>query len=208
MNIITEQSTHITNQLDSNAKKVLANCIYSIAKLKETLHLENDSHLEKILSRFGLEKMISNLEIWPILLFLSTAVFCLGCSTIFHWFHQKNKTISNILNKLDQAGISILIYGSTVSLLYYLSYCKKMFFLIYFIIFTVSSSTIFCLSMMDWFYSNENKALRTYILIGLGLVSGGAMFHTIINQYSNTYIVSCIKIATKCRYLTQVYWSF
>lgn len=182
MNIITEQSTHITNQLDSNAKKVLANCIYSIAKLKETLHLENDSHLEKILSRFGLEKMISNLEIWPILLFLSTAVFCLGCSTIFHWFHQKNNTISNILNKLDQAGISILIYGSTVSLLYYLSYCKKMFFLIYFIIFTVSSSTIFCLSMMDWFYSNENKALRTYILIGLGLVSGGAMFHTIINQ--------------------------
>ena len=179
---LKSHSDHVTTTLDKKSQQLIASCIYSIAKLKETLHLENDSNLEKVLSTFGLEKMISNLQIWPILFFLATAVFCLGCSTIFHWFHPKNSKLCKILNRIDLAGISILIYGSSVSVLYYISYCKMTFFWIYFGLFTVGSTSVFSISMMDWYYENKNKTLRTYIYMVLGLVSGLSLLHAIINR--------------------------
>ena len=179
---LSNHSSTVSVALDQSSKQVIAKCIYSIAKLKETFNIQNDSNLEKVLSTFGLEKMIADLEIWPILLFLATAIFCLGCSTIFHWFHPKNLKLCKILNRLDLAGISILIYGSSVSVLYYISYCQKAFFWSYFAVFTVSCGVIFSISMMDWYYANKNKTLRTYIYIVLGLVSGIAMIHAAINQ--------------------------
>lgn len=124
--------------------------------------------------------MISDLETWPLVLFLSTAVFCLGCSTVFHWFHPKNQRLCKILNRLDLAGISILIYGSSVAALFYVFYCQKIVFWIYFALLTASCGTVFGISMMDWFYTNENKPLRTYVYIGLGLFSGGALVHAFI----------------------------
>lgn len=124
--------------------------------------------------------MIDELEIWPIVLFLLTAVFCLGSSTIFHWFHPKNPSLCKILNRIDLAGVSILIYGSSVGALFYCFYCKKIYFWIYFATMTVACSTIFGVSMMDWFYQNKYKALRTYVYIFLGLLSGVAMVHALL----------------------------
>lgn len=117
------------------------------------------------------------LAIWPLVLFLSTAVFCLGCSTLFHWFHPKNERLCKILNRLDLAGISLLIYGSSVCALYYIFYCYSATFWTYFVILTVSAGVVFSISMMDWYYKNENKPLRTYVYIALGLLSGVSLGH-------------------------------
>ena len=127
--------------------------------------------------------MIDNLETWPIVLFLLTAVFCLGSSTIFHWFHPKNPSVCKILNRIDLAGVSILIYGSSIAALFYSFYCQMNLFWIYFTIMTIACSTIFGISMMDWFYLNKYKALRTYVYIFLGLLSGVAMLHAILARY-------------------------
>lgn len=125
---------------------------------------------------------MNGLEIWPIVLFLSTAVFCLGCSTVFHWFHPKNHKVCKILNRLDLAGISLLIYGSAVAALFYFFYCQQSWFWIYFVILSIASGTIFGISMMDWFYMNKYKALRTYVYIALGIFSGLSMIHAFIGR--------------------------
>lgn len=115
-------------------------------------------------------------------LFLTTATFCLGCSTIFHWFHPKNSNVCKILNRLDLAGITILIYGSSVGALFYTFYCQKACFWTYFTIMTIASSTLFAVSMMDWFYQNKYKTLRTYLYIILGLLAGVSMMHALLQR--------------------------
>lgn len=130
-----------------------------------------------------MEELIENLEMWPLVLFLATATFCLGCSTIFHWFHPKNHNVCKILNRLDLAGITILIYGSSVGALFYTFYCQKVWFWTYAAIMTVASSTLFCVSMMDWFYLNKYKPLRTYLYMTLGLLAGASLIHALLQRY-------------------------
>ena len=49
---------------------------------------------------------------WPIFIMLSSAIVCLSFSTIFHWFGALSPASSQILSRLDYAGITILIAGS------------------------------------------------------------------------------------------------
>jgi adiponectin receptor len=62
---------------------------------------------------------------WPVLIQLLSALFCLGCSTIFHLFSAYSKKVGNILNRLDYAGISILVAGSCFPVCYYMFFCSK-----------------------------------------------------------------------------------
>lgn len=179
---VSNHSNKLSNAMDKHTKDVLIHCLYSLAAVKTKLGLKHDPQLEKVLSSFGLDTLVSDLEVWPIVLFLATGVFCLGCSTIFHWFHPKNENISKILNRIDLAGISILIYGSSVCGLYYLFYCKPTIFWIYFAILTASCGSIFGISMMDWFYLAKYNALRTYVYIILGIFSAIGMVHAIISK--------------------------
>lgn len=70
-----------------------------------------------------------------------------------------------------------MIYGSSVCALYYIFYCYSNTFWCYFALLTVSASVVFSISMMDWYYKNENKPLRTYVYIALGLLSGVSLLH-------------------------------
>ena len=39
------------------------------------------------------------LSIWPILMYFASAIICLGCSTIFHWFYPMNSKVYEILHR-------------------------------------------------------------------------------------------------------------
>jgi adiponectin receptor len=54
-----------------------------------------------------------------------SAIACLVSSTIFHTVKDMNKEVSENFNKLDYAGISILIAGSNTSPIYYILYCDE-----------------------------------------------------------------------------------
>lgn len=60
----------------------------------------------------------------PLFLHIFGAVFCLGCSATFHLFYVHSPRTSSKLARLDYAGISLLIAGSTLSPLYYNYYCE------------------------------------------------------------------------------------
>lgn len=61
---------------------------------------------------------------WPLYCMLFGAIFCLTCSSVFHLFTAHSNHINCLLNRLDYAGISILIVGSCYPPYYYLFYCS------------------------------------------------------------------------------------
>ena len=61
---------------------------------------------------------------WPLFIMLSSAIVCLGCSTLFHWFGALSDNASSILSRLDYAGISILVAGSCYPPYFYYFYCE------------------------------------------------------------------------------------
>ncbi len=67
----------------------------------------------------------SKIRRWPLFIFLFGAIICLGCSAVFHWFCVYSQQWSNFLNRLDYAGISILIAGSCYPPYFYFFYCVK-----------------------------------------------------------------------------------
>ena len=60
---------------------------------------------------------------WPIIVFLFSAIICLGNSTLFHMFLCVSHIVKNILQTIDYCGIAILISGSYVPVIYYTFYC-------------------------------------------------------------------------------------
>ncbi len=50
---------------------------------------------------------------------------CMGCSAVFHLFKDHSPGASQYLSRLDYAGISLMITGSSMSPLYYSYYCEE-----------------------------------------------------------------------------------
>ena len=75
-------------------------------------------------------EMSNKLARWPVFVFLISAVICLGCSAIFHWLGAHSRDVHQFLNRLDYAGISILIMGSCYPPYFYFFHCEigKIFF--------------------------------------------------------------------------------
>lgn len=49
MEILSQQTSKVGEALDSSTKKVLVSCIYSLAKVKTALNIQNDSVIDKAL---------------------------------------------------------------------------------------------------------------------------------------------------------------
>ena len=60
---------------------------------------------------------------WPLFAHMASAAICLGCSAFYHLCFVKSIAVSNFLARLDYAGISILIGGSTMPPITYLFAC-------------------------------------------------------------------------------------
>jgi predicted membrane channel-forming protein YqfA (hemolysin III family) len=62
----------------------------------------------------------------PLFIHMVSAIFCLGCSALYHQFKDSNEVVNKTLARLDYAGISILIAGSNTVPLYYILFCEPM----------------------------------------------------------------------------------
>lgn len=86
------------------------------------------------------------------MLFLSSAVFCLLCSAIFHLFYPMSDRIYTITNRFDYAGINILISGSTFPPLYYGMYCNLEVALFYLIAILFVALFCFSVCLFEWIH--------------------------------------------------------
>lgn len=130
---------------------------------------------------------------WPLLVMLFGAIFCLSCSAVFHLFIAHSERINNLLNRLDYAGISILIMGSCYPPNYYLFNCEmSKYFIFYFILLiyitidygifylilmTVSGIIVFIISIREEFNTKEYHSIRGILFLGFGISAGLPVLH-------------------------------
>jgi adiponectin receptor len=71
------------------------------------------------------------LKVWPIVVFLLSACFCLFTSASYHLFNCHSRQLNDVLLLLDYVGISVLIAGSFYPPIFYGFYCKTSFLYLY-----------------------------------------------------------------------------
>ena len=124
--IITESKTIIENIEDTAIINFIKDLNDRIAKFKnkhsEILKGDDLDWVDVYENQHGI---FAKLERWPMFVMLVSAIICLGCSTSFHLLSAHSKKLHDLLNRLDYAGISILIAGSCYPPYYYFFYCKK-----------------------------------------------------------------------------------
>ena len=128
--------------------------------LKECLHPKTLEALLKVVP--------SEIEIYPIIVFIIGAVLCLGLSAIFHWFHPLNEKVCKILLKLDYSGISLLNFGSSFSIFYYYFYCSPAILFVSSSFIFAACFSVFLVSLTNWIDYPENKKLKGFMYVALG----------------------------------------
>lgn len=127
--------------------------------------------------------MQTNLSIWPIILYLCAVIFCLGSSTIFHWFYPMNKKLYSVLHRCDLSGICILIFGSCFSIIYYAFYCDLTAWITWLALVGVSCCGTFILSMFDWFHKEKYVKVKSIIYASCGIFGAAAFINIGIQSY-------------------------
>jgi adiponectin receptor len=117
------------------------------------------------------------LTLWPVLLFLSSALACLVFSTVFHVFMSTNQLLFDVLLKFDYLGIAVLVTGSSAALPYYAFYCHPVVFVPYNTVMAVAFVIVVILSLWKKFASVEYNSFRFASYVVLGLVCSIPMFH-------------------------------
>lgn len=84
---------------------------------------EVDSYFRE--STIQLHKVLQTPPItWPYYVFLFSAIACFFGSATMHAFWVKSLTACNVTHNIDLSGISVMIFGSSYSILYYGFQCN------------------------------------------------------------------------------------
>lgn len=148
---------------DSNDKSILTNTI-------DTLLHTFDSFIPEEGTINGLFSNFSNyLTITPFFVYLSSAIFCLLASAIYHWFYTISYSVHKFLHKFDLAGISILVFGSSFAMFYYCFYCNPFLRTFYNSLSFIFCFTVFIVSLFDKMHTIEFIKWKSLMYGGLGL---------------------------------------
>ncbi|CAG9332202.1 unnamed protein product [Blepharisma stoltei] len=131
-----------------------------------------------------------HLSRWPVVIFLVSAIMCLGCSTIFHLWKDYSHEACRTLARLDYAGISFLIAGSFYPAIYYPFYCHEKYIIMYLTGMTIASLIVFAVSMMPKFQKAELRWFRGTIFLVLGLLGVIPAVHLVYFEESHYFLTA------------------
>lgn len=117
------------------------------------------------------------MTVTPMLIYEFSAVVCLTLSSIMHIYWVKDKNTCEKTHKLDLAGIVIMIFGSSVSMIYYQFYCFEGLKTMYLVLNAIAASlVIFTMTCGAHFLRNSNS-YSSAIYIFQALVAFVPYFH-------------------------------
>lgn len=121
--------------------------------------------------------VLTYIDRWPLIVHILSAMFCLGCSSIFHLFQIHSKKWDELLSRLDYAGISVLIMGSSYPPIFYVFACKEVFWIrnIFLGLITTTCMCAFISTLHPVMNKPELRTCRSMMYVFLGL-SAGAPF--------------------------------
>ena len=127
-----------------------------------------------------------NLERWPIIVFLNSAILCLLFSATFHLLLSISINYHRILSRFDYGGIIILITGSCYPPYIYYFYCDEKLKFFYVAFMTVFGITSFLLCLTNGFNMPNKRVLRGSLFLTFGISAGIPIMHMIL--FPNTII--------------------
>jgi len=162
---IPKKLNEFTEKLQKMAKANYTNYNNAISNQEKGNHNLSEIFESQLISR------------WPLFVFLSCAIICLGSSAAFHWFSAHSQKTNEILARLDYAGISILIAGSCYPPYYYFFYCESFFRNLYLLFISVLAAGVFVYSFDAEFAKPHMRKLRGMLFITLGVSAGAPIVH-------------------------------
>lgn len=111
-------------------------------------------------------------DFYPIAVYLITVITCLSLSTIYHTFKPVSLKTQKVLQRLDMAGISILIFGSTFAADCYFFYCEISLWWIYVSLSFFSCFAVFVVMLFEKMHSPEMNHVKGLSYGVLGVVNG------------------------------------
>ena len=119
---------------------------------------------------------------WPIFVFLVSAIMCMGGSALFHLFYQMSATANRYLMRVDYAGISLLILGSTFPPFYYGFYCDFLLRYFYLILVGSACTAVYVISIFDFIHTEPWRKIKGIMYGSLGLFAGVPTLHLYIRE--------------------------
>jgi adiponectin receptor len=124
--------------------------------------------------------MENYLEIYPFFVYLSSAIFCLLSSAIYHWFYTISYSIHKFLHKFDLAGISILVFGSSFATFYYSFYCMPLLRNFYNTLSFIFCFSVFIVSLGDKIHTIPYIKWKAFMYGGLGITNFFPYIHIFV----------------------------
>ena len=124
-----ETSNKIVHDLNEFAKVKFKNEIIDLSNQSKNTgyfdFLVNSTSVESRSNEKNNEKLnIVTLSRWPLCMIFIGGIICMGSSATFHLFCAHSLIVKKVFNRLDYAGISILIVFSCYPPYYYYLYCN------------------------------------------------------------------------------------
>jgi len=149
------------NQVKDAVKLMSEMWAESAPQLLYSLH-ENENYNDNVPAH------AQQLERWPIIVFLITAVVCMVFSSLFHLLYVKSLDVYNVMVRLDYSGIALLIAGSYFPWLYYGFYCNAVWQMVYLTTIVLLGSATFLVSLLEFFSDPKYNLLRMIIFLSFG----------------------------------------
>lgn len=121
----------------------------------------------------------------PLLVYILSAIFCLGSSGFFHTFQPISEKAFRFYQRLDMAGISVLIFGSAYCSNQYFFHCNPPLRSFYCWLSFIICFAVFVRTLSPKMHSHKNQASKGLMFGALGLINGFQIFHWIYITYIN-----------------------
>lgn len=152
-----------------------ANFFWSHSRTNRSLVSDDPVHFPQLVLPESGQGVIPYLSLWPIAVFMVTALACLAFSTLFHLFCAVSEEIAVRMQTLDYAGICLLISGSGMPIIHYGFYCDPSWDLLYLTANLIMGSLGFLIVVMPSFRSHEYRHLKTGVFILMGFAAAAPL---------------------------------
>jgi len=119
-------------------------------------------------------------------IFLTSAVFCLAASSIYHVSIAHSESVAKLTNNLDYSGIVVLIVGSFFPAIYYAFFCDARLQLFYLALIAVSGGGAAYIVLSPEYSKPTHRGARTKVFVALGLSAVLPVSHNLLRHGLHT----------------------
>ncbi|OQR87562.1 adiponectin receptor protein [Achlya hypogyna] len=114
---------------------------------------------------------------WPIAVFITSAVVCLTMSSVYHLLFVQSARASLVLSQMDYAGIILMIAGSFFPVIYYSFYCHQWALNAYLGIVSLLAVGSFAASLVPAF--GKYPSVRSAVFLSMGFFGVVPIVHLV-----------------------------